>query len=223
MFDLVRRSVVGVLALTTLGVLLGLPLRRAVALKAAQELAAQDGPPAKGWSRLNDSTHALVRGGPVSIIAFIDYECSYCSATDPMLLDVAREYAGKVTVVALHYPLDYHKMARAAAIAAECAGAQGRFALYHAAIFRERPVPDTLWERLAEEVGVPDGNRFRGCLKSELPTNTIAEHQRLGRLFGLDATPMVLVNGVRYQGHGRPEVIGLVRAALGLKWWQIWR
>ena len=64
---------------------------------------------------------------PVTVTIFSDFECPFCSRVDPMLHDVMKdaELKGKVKVAFKHFPLSFHKNARAASKAAMAAAEQG--------------------------------------------------------------------------------------------------
>ena len=89
--------------------------------KAAQKVSMSVSP---GW-------HALGReDAPVTIIEFSDYQCAYCRLFQrTTFLELKQKYidTGKVRFVSRDYPLSFHSDALPAAIAAECAGQQGKF------------------------------------------------------------------------------------------------
>jgi protein-disulfide isomerase len=78
---------------------------------------------------------------PVTIVEFSDFECPFCGRffkeTYPRLK--ARYIdTGKVKIVFRHFPLvSIHPSASNAAIAAECASRQGKFAEYHDTLFEK--------------------------------------------------------------------------------------
>jgi protein-disulfide isomerase len=73
---------------------------------------------------------APTRGGKdplVTIVEYADFQCPLCRKSVAGLEEVLAEYGDDVQLVFKHFPLRIHKDARAAAIAAEAARAQGRF------------------------------------------------------------------------------------------------
>lgn len=74
----------------------------------------------------------------VTLVEFSDFECPYCASVQATIDQLRLAYPADVRVVFKHYPLSFHAHARAAAIAAECAGEQGRFWEMHDAIFQGR-------------------------------------------------------------------------------------
>ncbi len=71
----------------------------------------------------------------VTIVEFSDFECPYCGRVQPTLRTVLAGAGGYVRVVFKHFPLSMHAHARPAAIAADCAHAQGRFWEFHDLVF----------------------------------------------------------------------------------------
>ena len=64
----------------------------------------------------------------VTVVEFADFECPFCRSAQPALTGIEAVYAGDLRLVFKHFPLtSIHPHARAAAVAAECAGEQGKF------------------------------------------------------------------------------------------------
>lgn len=75
---------------------------------------------------------------PVTMVIFGDYQCPFCERAFADAEAKAREEyvaTGKVRMVFRDYPLDFHPYAEPAAIAAECAGEQGKYWEYHDQLF----------------------------------------------------------------------------------------
>ena len=66
------------------------------------------------------------KNAPVTIIEYSDFECPYCERFHPTMLEVMEKYDGKVRWIFRHFPLSFHPNAKPAAMAAECAGEQGK-------------------------------------------------------------------------------------------------
>lgn len=71
------------------------------------------------------------KNAPITIIDYADYQCSYCISYDKALNQIIAAYPSKVRLVYRHFPLPFHKAAKNASIAAEAAGAQGRYWEFH--------------------------------------------------------------------------------------------
>src|SRR5947209_15011772 len=67
---------------------------------------------------------------PITVVEFTDYECSFCRQFHMAAFrDIRKNYieTGKVRFYSFDLPLEFHKNARPAAVAAHCAGEQGHF------------------------------------------------------------------------------------------------
>src|SRR2546430_16023006 len=66
--------------------------------------------------------------GPLTLVAYVDFQCPHCALLHPRLMEIARELRDSLKLVFRHYPLaDVHPQAQRAAEAAEAAASQGRF------------------------------------------------------------------------------------------------
>jgi protein-disulfide isomerase len=151
------------------------------------------------------------RGGPgdVVIVEFSDFECSHCARAFRILKRTLPRFAGTVQLVFHHFPLDnacnpavsgsFHRYACLAAMAAECAAAQGRFWEYHDLLFENQSALDR--ESLiayAEELGL-DRDRFVTCLQSDAPRHAVARDVRVGADLRIVGTPTFFFNGRRVE------------------------
>jgi Thioredoxin len=79
---------------------------------------------------------ALLGAGKTVIVEFTDYECSYCIRFSQSVLPGIKAQLSDVRYVSLNYPLTrIHPRATGAAIAAICAGEQGKLEELHARLF----------------------------------------------------------------------------------------
>ena len=72
---------------------------------------------------------AMTRGpaaAPVTIFEWSDYECPFCKRAQEVLHRLQGEFPDTVRLVFKDFPLRSHPNALPAALAARCAGAQGR-------------------------------------------------------------------------------------------------
>lgn len=77
---------------------------------------------------------------PVRMVVFSDFQCPFCAAAVEEIDRLSHESDGRITVVFRHFPIEsIHPHAFAAAVAAECAGEQGRFRAYHDALLPRSP------------------------------------------------------------------------------------
>jgi protein-disulfide isomerase len=142
---------------------------------------------------------------PVTILEWSDFQCPFCREAQPVLERLLAEFPDTVRLVFKDFPLRSHGLAGPAALAARCAGAQGRFWEYHDMLFLTQPAfaRDEL-VAYARRLGL-DTTRFAECLDSAAPREAVVADQREGREAGVRATPTFFVNGRRVEGALPPE------------------
>lgn len=155
------------------------------------------------------------REAPVQLVVFSDYQCSFCRELAPALQRIRTEFADRVTVAFRDYPLESHPEAFTAAVAAHCAGEQGRYWEYHDRLFREGG--DFSAQRLisfAEALQL-DLAQFEACLKSDRAIAAVRRSQEDAAANGLAGVPSVFLNGRQLQGKLSYERLSaLIRDAL---------
>jgi len=137
---------------------------------------------------------------PVTILEWSDFQCPFCREAQPVLGRLLAEFPDTVRLVFKDFPLRSHDLAGPAAVAARCAGAQGRFWEYHDLLFLAQPAfaRDEL-TAYARRLGL-DTTRFAECLDTAAPREAIVADQREGREAGVRATPTFFVNGRKIEG-----------------------
>ncbi len=158
----------------------------------------------EGWERLADS-HLSVgpATAPVTIVVFADFQCSACRVWETRLAALLSETPERVRLVYRQFPLSSHPHAATAAIAAECANAQGTFPRLRRAMFDNQAlIGDVPWDFFAREAEVPDVPQFGRCLLDADGDigRAIARDKRMGEEIGVVATPTWIVNGRLYVG-----------------------
>ena len=144
-------------------------------------------------------------GAPVVIAEFSDFECGGCKAAAEPLKQLKDMFSGKVRFVFKHFPWDFHKNARAAAVAAECAGLGGKFWAYHDALFARQQEweavekPEKLFLGYAKEAGLEEAS-FEACLRGPAAPAAIDEDIREAKDRWVRATPTFFINGRRFVG-----------------------
>jgi protein-disulfide isomerase len=155
-----------------------------------------------------DASGGHVKGseqGSVTMVEFSDFECGHCGRAYKTLKSVLPRFHNDVQLRFHHFPLDptcnplikqpMHKYACLAAMAAECAGAQGKFWEYHDMLFEHQ----TALERdslllYADQVGL-DRAAFLACLDSDAPRQAIARDIAEATRLKIESTPTFYLNG----------------------------
>src|SRR6476620_9322479 len=90
--------------------------------------------PSIGTEHVRGAEHA-----PVTLVEYGDFECPNCKQAAPAVKMILGHFAGRVRFVWRHFPLEeVHPHALHAALAAEAAGAQGKFWPMHDLLFENQ-------------------------------------------------------------------------------------
>lgn len=133
----------------------------------------------------------------VTIVAFTDYQCPYCSRAEATLAQLRQSYGRDVRLVVAEAPLPMHERARPAALAALAAAEQGAFEPMRARLFAG-PLDDAAIARAAGELGL-DVNRFE-VDRTTVAVAALARSQALAEHLGVHGTPCFFINGRRIVG-----------------------
>ena len=137
----------------------------------------------------------------ITIVEFSDFTCTYCKTQAAALDKLLLRYPLKIKIVWKHFPNDQHKLALPAAIAGQCANDQGKFWVYHDALFTKQNLltSEEVLRSIASETGL-NLSAFDSCYKNR-DTWPIVEkdfNEALG--LGLTATPTLFINNIKIEG-----------------------
>ncbi|MCP3142973.1 DsbA family protein [Pyxidicoccus xibeiensis] len=145
-----------------------------------------------------DVGNAPARGpanAPVTVVAFSDFECPFCSRAVPTLKTLEEEYAGKLRVAFKHQPLPNHPNAKLAAAASLAAHEQGKFWEFHDLLFaNQRQLDRASLEGYAKQLGLNEA-RFKAALDSGKHDAQVTADASEGARVGASATPTFFING----------------------------
>jgi protein-disulfide isomerase len=147
---------------------------------------------------------APARGGrapKVTMVEYADFQCPFCARARATLDELATIYGDDLRLLYKHNPLSFHVRAKAAALAAEAAGAQGKFWAMHDKLFaNQQALADADLERYAEEIGL-DMAKYRAAMrKSQKLRRRIEADQDEAARFGVTGVPNFFVNGRPLRG-----------------------
>ena len=132
---------------------------------------------------------------PVELIEFSDFQCPYCLAANPTLLQVLNTYGDRIHFVYRLFPLPNHPNARPSAEAAQCADEQGKFWQFHDALFADQSkLSDADLKVHAATLGLDTG-RFNACVDSHKYKDAVDADIKDGDQAGVSGTPAFFVNG----------------------------
>jgi protein-disulfide isomerase len=154
----------------------------------------------------------------VGMVIFSDYECPACLALHEQLIEYEQRGELPFAVLYRHWPLSKHKFAEHAAVAAECAGVQGRFRQMHDSLFANQSELGVIpWTELAARAAVPDVDQFERCLKDEDILTKVRSDAGVAKTLASRGTPtVILAGGARFVGvPAKHRLDSLISAALG--------
>lgn len=132
----------------------------------------------------------------VTVVEFLDFQCPYCRAEEPVLDGVVAGFGADVRVVFKHFPLPatIHPYAWQAAIAAECAHRQTRFWELHDLLLTTALDDATLRADAGQVPGL-DVVAWEACLDAVATSAVVDADVALGTELGVPGTPAFVVNG----------------------------
>jgi protein-disulfide isomerase len=205
---------VGASALLALAIIIylffsgGLPARAGSVAVANKPAAAAPTQPAAAQPtgpvniKVTSADHSIgPKNAKVTVVEYSDFQCPYCGSFFKTLQQMLTDYKDKVLFVYRNFPLDQiHENARPAAMAAECAGEQGKFFEFHDKLFvSQDKLGDAFYQQTAKDLGLDTG-KFNDCLKSDRPGKKVDADYQSGLAAGVQGTPSTFVNGNEISG-----------------------
>lgn len=159
---------------------------------------------------------------PVTIMEFADYQCPHCAQfgtfTGRLLRQNYVEGEGLVRWVLYDYLVGFPNDVPAA-IAARCAGEQGRHWEMHDLLLARQngwgpsDSPGRLFRDYAADLGL-DGGAFGACLEERRPLDDVLASHAYGESLGVSGTPTLFLNGRRLDTRTETSYEGLERLIL---------
>lgn len=143
-----------------------------------------------------------VRGqadAPVTLEEFADFQCPPCGMLSGVINQFEKEYHPRLRIIFRHFPLTSHQHARAASLAAEAAGLQGKFWEMHDILYKQQ----ASWSKAADVkplfnayAGILGLNheRFNQDMESEKVKARVTADQQYGASLGVQNTPTIFIN-----------------------------
>lgn len=137
---------------------------------------------------------------PVTIVEFTDYQCPFCRRYfDEAYKKIISDYVetGKVRYLVHDLPLPFHENADEAAVAARCAGKEGKYWEMHDKLFEKQEEWQGSSEvkaalaRYGKEVGVD----ISDCQDDEEVAGEVRNDVSLANEVGATGTPTFFING----------------------------
>jgi len=150
---------------------------------------------------------AVMKGSPdakVVMIEYGDFECPYCATfAHDVLPSLLSDYVdtGRVQFAFRHMVLEQlHQHALGAAVAAECAGGQGKFWEMHDSLLEDQSrLDETSLQVRAKELQL-DMAVFSGCVANPDITHRVRQETSDSRSLGIKGTPTVVLGRLQPDG-----------------------
>jgi protein-disulfide isomerase len=138
---------------------------------------------------------------PATLLEYGDFECPFCAMARPVLEEVVADNPDTIRLVFRHFPItSIHPHALQAAEAAEAAGAQGKFWEMHDRLFTHQSEFDYVGLlRHAMAIGLRV-EQFDREMRAHTYLEEVRVDFRRGIEDGVNGTPTIFINGVRYDG-----------------------
>jgi protein-disulfide isomerase len=144
----------------------------------------------------------------VTLLEYGDYECSYCGQAYSIVKHAQQRLGPRLRFVFRNFPLtEIHPHAAHAALAAEAAGALGKFWEMHDALYEhQRSLGDHHLRELAVSIGL-DGDAVLEAVQQETFAERVREDFMSGVRSDVNGTPTFYINGFRHDGSWDEEAL----------------
>jgi protein-disulfide isomerase len=152
-------------------------------------------PSAKQDVKIGDAPTMGPSSAKVTLVAFSDFQCPFCSRAVPTLKQIETDYRGRIRVAFKQMPLPFHDKAHLAAEAALAANEQGKFWEMHDKLFANQQALDRPnLDKYAEELGL-NMAKFKAALDSGKFKDRVDREAKEGAAVGATGTPTFFING----------------------------
>jgi len=134
----------------------------------------------------------------IQVTIFSDFQCPFSARLVKPLAELRQHYGEDIAITYKYFPLSFHKRARPAALAAQCAHDQGKFWPMHDRLFdNQKALEDEDLQRYAQEIGL-EMVSFGVCLEGQKHDALIEAHMAEGRDANVRGTPTIYINGRKF-------------------------
>lgn len=165
-------------------------------LSASQIVGNQASPSGKIDLILPESFTYGSKDAKVVIVQFGDYTCSACRQEYPVVKQLLKDYGDKILFVYRDFPaLQDNPLSVVSAVAANCAGKQGKFWEMHDRLYQfEGDLTEQVLKTFALQIGL-DSLEFGNCLIDKENLKRIETDLQQGYDLGVRGTPTFFING----------------------------
>lgn len=140
------------------------------------------------------------KDAPITIVQFAEYQCPYCGKAGEAVDKVMEEYKGKIKMVYRDFPLSFHDRAIPAAVAANCAGEQGKYWEMHKLLMSNQSALSE--ENLTAHATTLslDLTKWNTCREDPKQAAEVQKDFQDGQKVGVNGTPAFFINGIMLSG-----------------------
>lgn len=134
----------------------------------------------------------------ITIYYYSDFACPICKSAYTKIKDVAKNYGQDVKIIVKDFLL--HDESADLALAARCAGEQGKFWLMHDMLFYKQGIKTEIeLTSLAKDIGL-DTTKFTQCFDNKKYLPNIRQDFMEAQDLGLEGTPTWIIDGEIFSG-----------------------
>jgi protein-disulfide isomerase len=144
---------------------------------------------------IDDSPARGPADAPITIVAFSDFQCSFCARGHATMEQLRASYGEQLRFVFKHFPLPGHPLGALASRASFAAAQVGKFWEFHDAVFAlgGRYDADDLLE-IGDRLGIPR-DKLETAMTTEANDARIEADIELGMTLRVSGTPAYFING----------------------------
>lgn len=138
-------------------------------------------------------------GSKLQLFEFGDFACPACGQMQPAVEKIFAKYGGRLAHVWKDFPI-HPDISNQAALAARCAGRQGKFWPYHDRLFKEQASLAKLsFTDMAKGLGL-DEAKFNACLADKKVIDYVQRDFLEGQAIGVVETPAFIIGNSAFAG-----------------------
>ncbi|VAW39907.1 hypothetical protein MNBD_DELTA03-1335 [hydrothermal vent metagenome] len=131
----------------------------------------------------------------VTLVVFSDFQCPHCAKLGPLFEQILNKDPDTVKIVYKNFPLNIHRYAAAAALAATAADMQGKFWQYHDLIFenyQSLSIKKLISFARRLDLNIP---QFKKDMNSNAAKLKVGRDYEEGRRLKVTGTPTIFIDG----------------------------
>ncbi|PIP33962.1 hypothetical protein COX22_01580 [Candidatus Falkowbacteria bacterium CG23_combo_of_CG06-09_8_20_14_all_49_15] len=137
---------------------------------------------------------------PVKVVVYSDYLCSFCREQEEAVRSVLADYGDRIVFIRKDYPeADKKSLSWQTALAARCAGAQGRYWEYHDYLLSLGMLENSDLLPAASAAGAAEQD-LTGCLANRQTESAVVDNMAEANTLGITGVPFVYINNLALFG-----------------------